>query len=222
MKMIPRYNILFLILLFFKLFLIFKSSGNFDFINPSLDRIFYITDIQSFQFVGTIEIISGSFHIYCFSSSNVQKDEYGNYNNYVSYFEYTKGEKRDIKSNEKYIIFIGMGHISFNSNKYTQINLNNILNVKLPYELNNKFYKLNGKGNKLEVSISNPSIDVIISNNSNICNNVCQFDVSSDVIINIRNIKYAQNGIVKLLYVQRNTSYIINEDYGDNIQYIIK
>ena len=201
---------------------ILSFADNYIFTNPKPSQILSIVDIQACIYNGEIEIIDGSFKIYCFSSSNIEEDEYGNFINHQKVYVMNKGGKQYIDSNNKYMIIIGFGYISFNSDSYGTINLNKILSVSLPYDLNHRFYKLEGKGNKLEVSINSEDISVYISNNPIVCNNKCSIDIIGEETINIINLKNAKNKIVKFLYVQRNETYNIDENKGDIIQYLIK
>ena len=201
---------------------LFPFISNYNFIYPKNSQILYITDIQACQFYGEIEIIEGSFQIYCFSSSYIQQDEYGNFKNHVKLYEPKKGEKQSIDSNKKYLIIIGIGYIAFNSNSNEIIYLDKLLNVYLPYDLNQRLYELNGLGNKLEVSVNNAAVSVYISNNNNFCNGKCSFDVNGEEIIKIINLKNAKNALIKFLYVQRNETYDINKNTGNVIKYLIK
>ena len=197
---------------------LFPFISNYNFIYPKNSQILYITDIQACQFYGEIEIIEGSFQIYCFSSSYIQQDEYGNFKNHVKLYELKKGEKQSIDSNKKYLIIIGIGYIAFNSNSNEIIYLDKLLNVYLPYDFNQRLYDLNGLGNKLEVSVNNAAVSVYISNNNNFCNGKCSFDVNGEEIIKIINLKNAKNALIKFLYVQRNETYDINKNTGNVIK----
>ena len=217
MKLFFKPNILVLLISGY----LFTFISNYNFVYPNPSQILSISDIKACVYNGEIEIIDGSFQIYCFSSSNIEQDEYGNFINYEKIYEMKKGDKQYIDYSKQYMLIIGLGYISFNSKSYGKISINTKLSVSLPYELNHIFYKLNGAGNKLEVSTDSDEISVYISSNSNFCNSKCSLNVTGDEIINIVNLKNAKNKIVKLLYVQRNEVYNINENKGDKIQYII-
>ena len=199
-----------------------KTSTDYSFTQPGTEQVLYIFSIHPIKFSGTIENIQGTIEIYCFLSSFIEEDEYGNYKNYRQHYFLSQGSKQKISSSEEYMLISGNGYISFGADKYTSISLDTIKVITLFYEFNNKYYQLLGTGNKLEVSISNPYVYFYFEDNT-YCNSRCIFSASNGKRFNIRNTGYSgRNAIIKLLYIQRSSKYSIDEGKGDTIKFLLK
>ena len=221
---ISKNNFLFLLILISYKIVINKSSNYYEFKNPQNEEIFRITNFEYVFFNGEIEIIDGdNFEFYCYSSSeDIKEDNNGHFINY-SYFQNNlhPGSVIDIKSSSSYIIIKGTGYISFGANKITSINTNNIQKLELPYDLNNKYYQLDGKGNALEIVIDNGNICIYLNNICYNTNNIIN-NISGKQIVNIRNINNAKGSIIKFLYTSRKETYTIDQGKGDKIYCLLK
>ena len=114
---------IFLVLLFVNILNIIKSQGSNEFTIPNEEEIVHLEGSYTFLFHGLIRILSLGieseyFIIYTFISENIEKDEKGNYINYKKHFEVDEKEEIEIFPEEKYIVLIGNGSLSFSTNGY--------------------------------------------------------------------------------------------------------
>ena len=221
---ISKNNFLFLLILLFNNIIINKSSNDYEFKSPKNEEILKINIIEYVYFYGQIEIINGdNFELYCYSSpKGIKEDDNGNFIDYINFYNNLQsGNKIDIKSTNSYIIIIGMGYISFGASQITNLSINNIQKLELPYELNNKYYQLDGKGNTLEFIIDNGNICIYLND---ICYNTNKIvdNLSGKQLVNIRNINNAKGAIIKILYTSRKEAYTIDQGKGDKIQCLVK
>ena len=152
--------------------------------------------------------------LYTFFSSFVE-EEGNEYTNYEHYYELEVGREYTISSFENYLIFLG--YVSFGGTSYITLNLDSIKEFSLPYNLDNKYYKLSGEGNTLEVLSSSSKIEVYINNYK--CVQKCA--VKDKDVVNVINWYNAKNQNVKLLYVKRKDIYSVELEKGDTIKYLL-
>ena len=216
-------TILFNNILLFNNIIVNKYSNYYEFKNPNNEEILKINNIEYVSFNGQIEIIEGdNFEFYCYSSKDIKEDNDGNFIDYINFYNNVQpGSKIDIKSTSSYIIIKGKGYISFGSNQIKLLNINNVQRFELPYDLNNKYYQLDGKGNTLEFIVDNGNICIYLNdicyNSNKIINNL-----SGKLLVNLRNINNAKGAIIKILYTYRKEAYSIGQGNGDKIQCLIR
>ena len=216
---ISRNNLIFWLILLFINIIISKSSNYYEFKYPKNEEILKINNLEYVNFYGQIEIIEGdNFEIYCYSYSfEIKEDDNGNLINYNNFYNNSyPGRIEDIKISEQYMIIKGKGYISFGANNITILNVNNITILQLPYDLNNKYYQLDGNGNTLEIVLDNGNVCFYLNN---ICHNTNEIinNISGKQIINIRNINNAKDTNIKFLYTIRKEIYSIDQEQGDKI-----
>ena len=221
--MFPKTNFSLLLFTLLKIFFIIKSYNINEFICPNEEELLYIDNSLPIIFNGTIKIIKLNntkfFKIYSFSSENIEQNEKGEYTNYKNYYEIELNEEIDIEPEEKYVILLGSGYVSFSNRGYINITYNDIQEYILPYDLNCKFFKLVGPGNGLEIIINN---DNIIYFNDQTCTQQCFLEFNNGTYINIVNYDDSKDTIIKLLFTERKSIYNIDKEKGDIVKYIFQ
>ena len=232
MNIYSKMNFLYISILFLNIFLLVKSSQDYTFITANEDEVIHVDGLETVKFYGKIKVIylddevyqinSYSLYktdlmiLYTFSNEFIEEDG-EEYTNYKNYYELEVGKEYNIPFYENYLLFLGNGYVSFGGRNYLTLSLDKIEAFTLPYNLNNKYYILNGKGNTLEVSSTSNLIEVYINNYDNKCVQKCM--VSSTDVVNVVNWYDAKKETVKLLYVNRKEKYIVDLEKGDNIKY---
>jgi len=221
--MFPKTNFSLLLFTLLNIFFIIKSYNINEFICPNEEELLYIDNSLPIIFNGTIKIIKLNntkfFKIYSFSSENIEQNEKGEYTNYKNYYEIELNEEIDIEPEEKYVILLGSGYVSFSNRGYINITYNDIQEYILPYDLNCKFFKLDGPGNGLEIIINN---DNMIYFNDQTCTQQCFLEFNNGTYINIVNYDDSKDTIIKLLFTERKSIYNIDKEKGDIVKYIFQ
>ena len=140
--------------------------------------------------------------LYTFSSEYIEKNG-TEYINYEHYYKLKKGDEYEIESYEKYLLFLGNGYVSFGEINYDTLYLDIIKDITLPYNLNNKYYKLSGNGNTLEILSTSNQIEVYVNNYK--CVQKCE--VKNKDVVNVVNWYNAIKENVKLLFVNRRSIF---------------
>ena len=154
--------------------------------------------------------------LYTFSSEYIEKNG-AEYINYEHYYKLKKGDEYEIESYEKYLLFLGNGYVSFGGTNYIELNLDSIKEFTLPYNLNNKYYKLSGEGNTLEILSTSNQIEVYVNNYK--CIQKCE--ARNKDVVNVINWYNAKKENLKLLFVNRKTVYSVNLEKGDKVKYLL-
>ena len=225
-----KMDILFSFILLLNILLLVKDSQDYTFITAHKEELIHVMELGTVQFSGTIKLLSldiifdqtnllsktDVMILYTFSSEYIEENG-TEYINYENYYELEEGDEIEIESYENYLLFLGNGYVSFGEINYHPLYLDIIKDITLPYNLNNKYYQLSGKGNTLEILSSWTQIIVYI--NGRFCNwDSC---VAQDKdIINVVNWLNGKNQNVKLLFVDRKDIYSVDLEKGDKVKYL--